>query len=142
MKFLSLRWRIILVYTVLLLIIMSSLNLYLANFVRNAYLTIYRQRLASEANLLTQQILPLVTQGSPYSSLEEIIHQSSQNASIRITVILPDGKVIADSDANASKMETIVIARSTTGFRRKIGNSIRQQLHNLQRLALCCFACL
>lgn len=105
MKFLSLRWRIILVYTVLLLIIMSGLNLYLANFVRNAYLTIYRQRLTSEANLLTQQIIPLVTQGSPYSGLEEVVHQSSQNASVRITVILPDGEVIADSDANASEME-------------------------------------
>lgn len=105
MRFFSLRWRITLVYIVLLLMIMSGLNLYLANFVRDAYLTIYRQRLVSEANLLTQQILPIINQGSPYAGLEDVVHQSSQNASIRITVILPDGRVIADSDATASEME-------------------------------------
>ncbi|MEJ5202258.1 MAG: histidine kinase dimerization/phospho-acceptor domain-containing protein, partial [Anaerolineales bacterium] len=105
MKTFSLRWRIVLIYTVLLILIMGGLNLYLANFVRNAYLTIYRQRLVSEANLLAQQILPLVARGSPYSDLDEIVHTTSQAASIRITVILPDGRVIAESNANAFEME-------------------------------------
>jgi len=126
LRFFSLRWRIILVYAVLLLIIMGGLNFYLANFVRNAYLTIYRQRLVSEANLLTQQILPIITQDSSYSGLDEIIHQSSQNASIRITVVLPDGKVIADSDASASEMENHLdrpeVQQALEG---KIGSSIR-----------------
>lgn len=102
MNFLSLirnniRWRIGAPYVLLILSLTFILGLYLTQFVSQVYLRGVENELTAEARLLSKT--PLLQDPSLHSSplLNTQLAQWSQILEKRITLIAPDGTVVADS---------------------------------------------
>ncbi|NMC80872.1 MAG: cell wall metabolism sensor histidine kinase WalK, partial [Chloroflexi bacterium] len=102
---LSLRWRIILSYAALLVIAMGGLSWFLSSSVRETYLDQYRSSLMAEARILAIQLQPILQEGSPYPALDDFVAQNASLLETRITIILPDGKVIGESSRSPEQLE-------------------------------------
>jgi two-component system, OmpR family, phosphate regulon sensor histidine kinase PhoR len=106
----SIRWRIALAYTLLIVIIMAGLTIYLTQQVRAVTLDGLRDNLLSETRLLaTNQTLREVLRSSPQpaeqEALQQLIAEWGRLLGTRVTVIAVDGAVLADSHADAEQME-------------------------------------
>ncbi len=101
---LSLRWRIILSYAALLVIAMGGLSWFLSSSVRETYLDQYRSSLMAEARILAIQLQPILQEGSPYPGLDDFVAQNASLLETRITIILPDGKVIGESSQSPEQL--------------------------------------
>ncbi len=64
------------------------------------YTDILRQTLVEKANLLADRLAE-----APPADPSEFAHQAARRVNARVTLITPDGTVLADSEAKASEME-------------------------------------
>jgi two-component system phosphate regulon sensor histidine kinase PhoR len=103
--FLSLRWRVALMYVTLLVVSLSTLGFYLGKYFNQSFLHSLQEQLLSEANLITTQIHPLILAGAPYVELNDQVKTISETITTRVTVILPDGQVIAESTRSPDLLE-------------------------------------
>ncbi len=101
----SFRWRVAIAYVGLLIVAMGGLGWFFSNYFYQTYLETVRSQLFSEAQLLAKQAAPLLLEKSPYTQLTQLAAGEAGELNERITVILPDGKVIYDSVTDASQME-------------------------------------
>jgi two-component system, OmpR family, phosphate regulon sensor histidine kinase PhoR len=101
----SFRWRVAIAYVVLLVIAMGGLGWFLSNYFYQSALDAIRTQLFSEARLLASQAAPLLQENPPYTQLTRLADSEAGLLNGRITMILPDGKVIFDSTADAAQME-------------------------------------
>jgi two-component system, OmpR family, phosphate regulon sensor histidine kinase PhoR len=104
-KMRSLRWRFVIPYVILLILVLSGLSIYLSSYLRQTYLGYWRTTLMSEARLIAENIVPSLKEGPPYTSLQNQVAANARLLNVRITLILPDGKVISDSSTDAAAME-------------------------------------
>jgi two-component system, OmpR family, phosphate regulon sensor histidine kinase PhoR len=106
----SIRWRIALAYTLLIVVIMAGLTVYLTRQVRAVTLETLLDNLLAEARLLaTNQTLREELSRTPLpvgqGDLEQLVTEWGQLLGARVTVIAVDGRVLADSHAGAEQME-------------------------------------
>ena len=100
----SIVWQIFPPYIFLILISLLIVTLYATDALKHLYLQRIRTDLEARGHLISQ----LLQHKIDVSRIDEInhqIHDLSGKLNIRITVILPDGRVIADSDENYEWME-------------------------------------
>lgn len=99
----SLRWRIVLGYSILIIISMGGLSIYLSNLIRSNYQDIYRDNLVSNARLLTEYaIVPIKEEDHP--SLVSMVNRYAKALNSRVTIIAMDGHVLADSSTSSEVM--------------------------------------
>jgi two-component system, OmpR family, phosphate regulon sensor histidine kinase PhoR len=101
----SFRWRVAIAYVSLLIVAMGGLGWFFSNYFYQNYLQTVRSQLFSEARLLAQQASPYLLEKPPYPQLTRLAADEAAELNERITVILPDGQVIYDSQADAAQME-------------------------------------
>jgi two-component system, OmpR family, phosphate regulon sensor histidine kinase PhoR len=101
----SLRTRVILAYAVLIVVIMGSLTFYFSTFFRNTYLTDFRSNLSAETRVLADQAVPFLTSTSSPEELNLLANRYAKYLNHRITIILPDGKVIAETALSPDLLE-------------------------------------
>jgi two-component system phosphate regulon sensor histidine kinase PhoR len=99
------RWRVAIAYTGLLIVALGGLGWFFSSYYYQGYLDTLRTQLFSEARLLSIQAAPLLSENPPYPQLTRLAASEASQLNERVTVILPDGKVIYDSVANAAQME-------------------------------------
>ena len=99
--FRSIRWRIVITLTALIVVAMSGLGIYLARAIRAYSLDALRARLIGEARLAGEASLSHMQA----DQLDAFVRQLALDISARITVISSEGVVLADSEVNASGME-------------------------------------
>lgn len=124
--FKSLRWRIIFPTVVLLLAVMVAVGVYSTRALRESYLSQTESSLTTQAHLLADSLQPALAgaEGSP-SLAAEAAHWSSL-IDARLTIVAPDGVVLADSEDDITRMDNhalrpeIVAAKSAGS-----GSSIR-----------------
>ena len=124
--FKSLRWRIIFPTVVLLLAVMVAVGVYSTRALRESYLSQTESSLTTQAHLLADSMQPALAgaEGSP-SLAAEAAHWSSL-IDARLTIVAPDGVVLADSEDDITRMDNhalrpeIVAAKSAGS-----GSSIR-----------------
>ena len=97
-------WQIYPSYLLLLLITLFSAGWYASVTMRDFYMGQIRQNLTYQANLLVPQILPLVATLDA-RALRERLMRIARDVPTRVTVILPDGTVLADSESDPARME-------------------------------------
>lgn len=100
-----LHWRVAGMYILLLVIAFSLLGLILAHFLNQSYLNMLQKQLFSDTYLINEQINPIIAGGPPYTPLEAEIQTSAKLISARITIILPDGTVIAETTQSPDGLE-------------------------------------
>ncbi len=99
------RWRVAITYVGLLIFAMGGLGWFLSNYFYQSYLETVRSQLFSEARLLANQATPLLQENPPYTQLTRLATSEASQLNERVTLILPDGKVIYDSVADPAQME-------------------------------------
>ena len=99
----SLLIRIAGPYVLLIILLVTSIGIYLTFFIKNTTLSSLEQQLLIEANMIADQI-------SNYDSDEDFdldyyINRNAALTGARITIIDINGSVIIDSDADSEKMD-------------------------------------
>ncbi len=100
--FKSIQWRIAIPFIILTLVSAGISGIYLVSFARSSQIDNLRLHLEEEARITAEASLPLLIQGSNADTLAKKLGQEIE---ARVTIIAPDGKVLADSQENPSTME-------------------------------------
>ncbi|GAP15244.1 PAS/PAC sensor signal transduction histidine kinase [Longilinea arvoryzae] len=101
----SIVYRIAVPYLILVTVILIALGAFLNNYMDKTYVDQLTVNQFASTRLFANQIAPVLDQGEPYPTLSDLTTQTSFLLNTRITVILPDGKVIADSERDPSTLE-------------------------------------
>lgn len=95
----SLAWRVVYPYLLLLILTLTLLSLVTSSLVRRAYLEKWRSDLLVETRLITEQIKDDLLNDPHNPAIAQKITRITTLTGIRITIILPDGSVVADSSS-------------------------------------------
>jgi len=104
MAYKRLLLQIYLSFLAITLAALVAITWYSRDLSQKFYLKETSKNLTSSAYLLRGQVLDFIKKGS-YSELNQLINQFGKQIHTRITVILPDGTVIADSEENPKVMD-------------------------------------
>ncbi len=99
-----LLWQIYPAYMLIIVAVLAVITVYISQLLPEFYRNQVADDLRARARLIEQQILPEL-EDSNFGKIDELSKILGRNSSTRITVILPDGRVIADSDEDSQKME-------------------------------------
>ena len=92
-------------YIVLILAVMGGLSLAVSYSLRTSYTENLKTRLLGEARSLTETMSGLVGTDQASSELENKSIAFSRLLGARVTIILPDGTVVGESQSNPGEME-------------------------------------
>ncbi len=101
----TLLWRITVPFILLILFSVGGVSFYFSNYIENTYLDNLQVMLRTEARLLAQDVFPLLRETTEPHRLEELVAYYRQVTDARITIILPDGRVAAESHTTPESME-------------------------------------
>jgi len=120
--FRSIRWRIALPYVLLIVVTMLALGFYLSSLIRQNYINDLESKLASEARVVGDVLLPELQGGGTQSNLDSQARHWAEVLNARVTLISPTGKVLGESQQDSSTMpnhsnrpEVIAALANTTG---------------------------
>ncbi|MBN2316121.1 MAG: HAMP domain-containing protein [Sedimentisphaerales bacterium] len=100
----SLLWQLYPAYLSITVAALFIITLYLSRLLPEFYYDQVVDNLRARAYLIEQQILPDL-KAKNVQSLNDVVRKLGKSSSTRITIILPDGRVIAESDENPAEME-------------------------------------
>lgn len=101
----SLRWTLFLSYLAVVLLAVGTLGFYLDHEMEQQYLVTLETSLSSQANLMADAVLADYPGGKAAATLPATARRLGREAGLRVTIIAPDGKVLADSEQEARAME-------------------------------------
>ncbi|MDX1614364.1 MAG: ATP-binding protein [Candidatus Promineifilaceae bacterium] len=105
------RWRIAVPYVVLVLVVNVGLAIFLTQQIRTAQLENLREQLLSEAQVVARDIGPILAVTDPDNADRLRVALAGQAEAwsalldARVTIIAPNGAVIAESDQDPAQME-------------------------------------
>lgn len=134
--FTSFRWRIAFPYALLILLTMLALGVFLTNFVRQLYLDNLNRRLLSEAGLVGAAVEPfLQADNINAEAIDAKVREYAAPLAARITIILPDGLVVGESNEDRAQMtnhadrpEVIAALAQGTGSSTRFSHTIGDDL--------------
>ncbi len=97
-------WHLYPSYLILVLAALLAIGWYASRSMRQFYLTQIHQNLLNQSQLLKNQFLPML-EPNRYAELDRYCKVGGREIPTRLTVILPDGTVVGDSEATPAKME-------------------------------------
>ncbi len=103
--FRSIQWRITFSFTLLVIIGMTALGFYLTGNIRSSQLENLRYSLKNQAEIVTEAVLPVITEPDGTENIIAFTSKLGEIIEARITVIAPDGTVLADSKEDIRIME-------------------------------------
>ena len=103
--FKSIRWQIAIPYIILILIVMTGLGVYFTNYFRQAQVDQLEIKMTSEAIAISEMLDAQIDQGVDDSTLNEQVTHLGNLLGARLTFILSDGTVLADSHEDPSQMD-------------------------------------
>ncbi len=99
-----LLWQLYLPYLIITVLALVILSWYASYSFRWFYYDEIARDLKSRTQLAGRQIFPALSQKS-FDEVDHLCKLLGQTAGIRLTIILPDGHVVGDSDQQPAKME-------------------------------------
>lgn len=117
--------RIATPYLLLILIIFVIAGLVLTGFIKNIYFSTLEKNLFVNAQLVNERLTPELISKNSEGELDKIISLYSQLTNSRVSIIEPDGEVIADSEANVARLQNHanrpeIISALNSGFGKDI----------------------
>lgn len=100
----SLQWRITLAYTALIILVLGVVSFYHFTFVRSSNLTNLETRLEHEARLVAAASAPHFSAPRDGGALQALTQRLGENIQARVTLIGPDGTVLADNREDPASM--------------------------------------
>lgn len=103
--FRSIRWRIALPYSVLIIAAMGTLMFYLTTVVRERLLADLESGLLVHARIVADDVTPLLSNGLGENlTVDQAAQRLSDLVQARVTIIAADGSVLGDSASNPLQM--------------------------------------
>lgn len=100
----SIRSRIAIPYLVLILLVMAALAIYLIGFVGDSYRANLQEQMTVQAQLVGDAVAPWLDDGQHTADLRQQVASLEDVLGARVTIIAPDGRVLADSDVEPETM--------------------------------------
>ena len=97
-------WQLYPSYLILVLFALLATGWYASHAMRSFYISQIHQDLLHQARFLTPQFIPLIAPLDE-SAVDRFCKQIVLDMATRLTVILPDGRVVGDSETDPHKME-------------------------------------
>ena len=91
-------------YTILISFVLIADYFFSMNMIRGFYIQDLRSHLANVAHAITPEVLDRYSAGD-IQGVARLVKELNKDIEARITIIEPDGKVIADSKSNPANME-------------------------------------
>jgi len=127
-------WQIYPSYLILVLLALLATGWYASHAMRSFYMSQVRKDLLHQARFLTPQFLPLV-KPLDEAAVDRFCKQIVLDMATRLTVILPDGRVVGDSETDPQKMENhgnrpeiIEALQGRTGTSLRFSGTLGQQM--------------
>jgi two-component system phosphate regulon sensor histidine kinase PhoR len=121
----SIIWQIFPQYLILILFALIIVTLYASDALKKLYMERTRIDLESRGRLISHLLAQKIEQYE-IETLNPEIHRLTANHDFRITIILPDGRVIADSEEDFHIMENHADRQEIiTAFQGRTGSSMR-----------------
>jgi two-component system phosphate regulon sensor histidine kinase PhoR len=121
----SLLWQLYPAYLLIIVIALFTITWYLSRLLPDFYHNQVADDLQARANLIKGQILQELEVGQ-FKQMDAMVKDLGSSSSTRITVILPNGKVVADSEENPADMENHGNRPEfKDAFEKGIGSSLR-----------------
>lgn len=127
-------WQIFLSFLIILIAAIFSITWYSANQARGLYLEKVHQNLREEAFLIAPEIKAALAERN-YHSLNTSINKRLEFSDTRLTIILADGRVVADSrqnpemmDNHSSRPEVDQARREGLGMGIRFSKTVKQKL--------------
>ena len=125
MKNKKLIWKLYPSFLLVVLISLLSVTGYTTNSIRQFYLEQNRKDLANQARLLEDQLKPLIL-ARDNERIDKLCKSFRDEVKTRITIIMPNGKVVGDTFENPRYMDNHANRPEIkTAFNDGIGHSIR-----------------
>ncbi|MGW8255861.1 MAG: ATP-binding protein [Thermoguttaceae bacterium] len=99
-----LLWQLYPIYLLIILLSLTAIALYASSALRTFHLEQIKAGLEARALLVEDLFLPQIEKGD-FQRIDALCKELGKKASTRITVILPGGKVVGDSDEWPRKMD-------------------------------------
>ncbi len=100
----SIRWRIAIPYILLAIVTIGGMAWFLTIRLQSEFQKVEKDRLLAESQLVAHEIVPLLEQGD-WAKVDEQAKKFAKILGVRVTIILPDGKVVGESEADFAFME-------------------------------------
>ena len=121
----SIIWQIFPQFLILILISLSIVAFYASDALKNLFIQRTRIDLAARGKLITE-IIQSDLMNRQFEQVNRQIHELAAQQRIRITVILPDGVVIGDSEEDYRRMENHADRPEIReAYQKQTGSSIR-----------------
>lgn len=101
----SFVYRIAVPYLILVIVILAALGAFLSDYMENTYIDQLTSNQLASTRLYANQLSPILAHGEPYPGLSDLNSETSAMLGSRLTVIRPDGIVIADSERDPAILE-------------------------------------
>ncbi len=101
----SIKWRFILPFAALILLTGAALSIFFTNRYKSSYYEDTRAALTAEANLLAGEISLLPQDELDFATLQALAERFAAALGVRVTIILPDGLVAAESETDPELLE-------------------------------------
>ena len=103
--FRSIRSRIAVSYTILIVLAMTAVTIYLSDLVRRTYLADLQTQLTAEARLVGEALRQPLTQVEPGEALDALARHYADLLNTRVTIIGVDGTVLGESHEDRTQMD-------------------------------------
>ncbi len=125
-KNLRLIWQLYPSYLIIIIISLFAVSIYSSNFIESFFLERTKKDLVVCGKLLSNQISDFLTPLN-LKALDDLCKKIDKSSSTRITVILPEGKVVGDSKKDIALMDNhLNRPEILTAAGGDIGSSIRE----------------
>ncbi len=129
-----LLWQIYPSYLLIILMSLLAVSWIAAGFLRQLYLTEIRQHLKSQAGLVEREMREIISAGES-AAVNRLCRELSQTVGARITIILPSGKVMGDSqedpvrmDNHADRSEVMAALDGQAGISSRYSHTLRKEM--------------
>ena len=104
-KFHTLRWRITIPFSLLILAILLLLNLFISGYLRQTYINNLEEHLATDGRVVGKIVQPLLETDRPDQPLVDAAARDwAKILAVRLTIIAPDGVVLGESEGDYRQM--------------------------------------
>lgn len=119
----SIRDKLFITYALLLVLAIALAGSGFTWFLRSFYLDTLRQRLTEEARVTGELVAPLLADDAALAETDSFVRRLGQKTNARITVILPDGTVAADTQQDRMLMDNHLNRPEIRGARQGVAGS-------------------
>ncbi len=134
----SLLWRLAIPFILLIILSVGGVSLYAYQFMERTYYENLRTTLRTEADLIARDVVGYLRDGQINPKLNDLVNDYAGITGVRVTIILPDGRVIGESGRDPDQVENHLnrpevqqALSQGEGTAMRFSDTVRQRLYYL-----------